>query len=177
MIISPIDPSTRRVTTWSGGKTTELYLYPADGSYAERRFAFRISSATVDLPESHFTPLPGVTRYLTPLSEGFYLKRNGGVWSFLEHGSVLCFSGDEDVVCRGSGRDLNLMLKDARGEMRLLPAGDHALTLHAFLLLYCPEETDVSGTIVPADGFVEIRSAGFSTLRVSKPSVLFTVDL
>ena len=176
MIIQPIDPASRRVTNWSGGKTTELYLYPADGSYAERRFAFRISSATVDLPESRFTPLPGVTRYLTPLTGGFYLKRNGA-WTFLPHGSVLCFSGDEDVLCRGSGRDLNLMLNGAHGEMRVLPAGDHALTLHTFLLLYCPEETNVSGTQVPADGFVEIRSAGFSTLRLSKSSVLFTVDL
>ena len=133
MIIQPIDPASRRVTNWSGGKTTELYLYPADGSYAERRFAFRISSATVDLLESRFTPLPGVTRYLTPLTEGFYLKRNGA-WTFLPHGSVLCFSGDEDVLCRGSGRDLNLMLNGAHGEMRVLPAGHHALNHGVFVM-------------------------------------------
>ena len=176
MKIRTIDPASRRVTCWSGGKTTELYLYPSDGSYAERRFLFRISSATVDLPESHFTRLDGVTRYLTPLSEGFWLKR-GGRWNYLANGGVLCFSGEEDVFCRGCGRDLNLMLKDAHGEMRVLPAGDHALTLHAFLFLYCPEETAVNGTVVPQDGFAEITFAGFSTLSLSRPAVLFSVDV
>ena len=176
MIIRVIDPSSFHTSVWSGGKTTELYLYPFDGSYAERRFLFRISSASVDLPESHFTKLDGVTRYLTPLCEGFYLKRSGH-WQFLPKDDVLCFSGEEEILCRGSGSDLNLMLKGARGEMRILPKGDHALTLHAFIFLYCPEETDVNGTTVPADGFAEISSAGFSTLRISRPSVLFTVDI
>lgn len=176
MKIRVFDASTRSVTVWSGGKTTELFLYPSDGSYAERRFMIRISSATVDASESRFTPLPGVTRYLTPLSEGFYLKRSGR-WQYLPRGDVLCFSGEEDILCRGTGRDLNLMLKGARGEMRILPKGDHALTLHAFLFLYCPEETDVNGTVVPEDSFAEITSAGFSTLRLSRPAVLFAVDV
>lgn len=176
MNIRILDPGTRRVTSWSGGKTTELYLYPFDGSYAERRFLFRISSATLDLKESHFTRLDGVTRYLTPLCEGFYLKRNDH-WQFLPQGDVLCFSGEEEIVCRGSGRDLNLMLKGARGEMRVLPTGDHALTLHAFIFLYCPQQTDVNGTALPCDSFSEITSAGFSTLRLSRPAVLFTVDI
>ncbi len=176
MDIHVYHPTAFRTTQWSGGKTTELYLYPSDGSYADRRFQFRISSASVDLPESRFTRLDGVTRYLTPLCEGFFLKRNGH-WRFLPKGDVLCFSGEEDILCRGSGRDLNLMLKGARGEMRILPTGDHALTLHAFIFLYCPSETVVNGTIVPADGFVEITSAGFSTLNVSNPTVLFTVDV
>ena len=65
MNIRVIDPSCFHTSVWSGGKTTELYLYPFDGSYAERRFLFRISSASVDLAESHFTKLEGVTRYLT----------------------------------------------------------------------------------------------------------------
>ena len=176
MNIRILDPASRRVTTWSGGKTTELFLYPADGSYAERRFAFRISSATVELSESRFTPLPGVTRYLTPLSEGFYLKRNG-YWKFLPRGDVLQFSGEEEVLCRGSGRDLNLMLKGARGEMRILPKGDHALTIHAFLFLYCPEATRVDQSDVPADSFCRLLMNGFSPLSISKPSVLFTIDL
>ena len=176
MKIRILDPALRRVTEWSGGKTTELFLYPFDGSYAERRFLIRISSASIDLLESHFTRLDGVTRYLTPLSEGFYLKRLGR-WQYLPRGDVLCFSGEEDILCRGSGRDLNLMLKGARGEMRILAKGDHALTLHAFLFLYCPEETSVNGEALPADSFAEITSAGFSTLNLSRPAVLFTADV
>ncbi len=176
MEIRIFDPDQFKTTVWSGVKTTELYLYPFDGSYADRRFQFRISTALVEQSESHFTRLDGVTRYLTPLCDGFYLKRNGH-WLFLPKGDVLRFSGEEDILCRGSGRDLNLMLKGARGEMRILPKGDHALTLHAFLFLFCPQETTVNGTVIPKNGFAEITSAGFSTLRISEPSVLFTVDV
>ena len=59
-----------KVSTWSGGTTTEIFLAPRDGSYADRRFDFRISSATVDLEESDFTPLDGVKRFLTILEGG-----------------------------------------------------------------------------------------------------------
>ena len=176
MQIRIIDPGTRKTTAWSGGKTEEWYLFPPDGSYAERRFLFRISSASVDLFESHFTPLPGVTRFLTPLCDGFYLKINGH-WQYLPSGSVLRFSGDDDVLCRGRGRDLNLMLNGAHGEMSLLKAGETALTPHAYLFLYCPEDTTVSGTEVPSDSFCEIRMQGFTPLSVTKEAVLFSVDL
>ena len=171
-----LDPGMRRTTVWSGGKTEEWFLYPEDGSYAERRFQVRISSATVEIPESRFTPLPNVTRFLLPLSEGFYLKINGH-WQYLPSYRVLRFSGDDDVLCRGCGRDLNLMLKDAHGDMRIIEPGDQQLTPHTFLFLYCPEETLVSNVTVPKEAFCRLRMNGFSSWTVSKACVLFTVDL
>ena len=177
MQITVLDPNTRRTTAWSGGTTQELYLYPQDGSYAERRFLFRISTATVSLPDSHFTALPGVTRYLTPLSDGFYLKINGTRWQYLANGHVLRFSGDDDVYCRGSGRDLNLMLKGAHGELRVLPAGGCDLTPHAFVFLYCPHACEISGTSVPEDSFVSVRPDRLHKLTVTVPVALFTIDL
>ena len=177
MQIQIIDPNTRRTTEWSGGTTQELFLYPPTGSYAERVFLFRISSATVQLPESHFTALPNVTRYLTPLSEGFYLKINGARWQYLRSGQILRFSGDDDVYCRGSGRDLNLMLKGAHGEMRVLPAGESDLLPHAFVFLYCPRACTVSGTDVPDDAFLSVRPDRLHKLNISAPAALFTIDL
>ena len=38
-----------KVSRWSGGDTTELYLYPEDGDYKSGNFQLRISSATVDV--------------------------------------------------------------------------------------------------------------------------------
>ena len=176
MQVQILDPSTRRVSVWSGGKTEEWFLYPEDGSYAERRFLVRISSATVESAESHFTPLPNVTRYLLPLCEGFYLKINGH-WQFLPQHKVLKFSGSDDVLCRGRGRDLNLMLNGAHGDMRILEAGATQVAPHAFLFLYCPEATRVDQSDVPADSFCRLLMNGFSPLSISKPSVLFTIDL
>ena len=53
-----------KVSQWSGGSTTELYLYPEDGDYKTGNFQLRISSATVETERSEFTSLPGVERYL-----------------------------------------------------------------------------------------------------------------
>ena len=40
---------------WSGGETTELYIYPADYQYKKRDFLFRISRATIPKEKSIFT--------------------------------------------------------------------------------------------------------------------------
>ena len=97
--------------------------------------------------------------------------------AYLARGKVLEFSGDEEIVSRGLGRDLNLMLNGVHGSMRIVYSGEAAFTPHAFLFLYCPEETDVSGTLFPADSFLRLYPNGEKILSVSKPSVLFTIDL
>lgn len=54
---------------WSGGSTTELYIYPPQAVYREGNFKCRISSATVEVEKSDFTSLPGVKRYLSIFPE------------------------------------------------------------------------------------------------------------
>ena len=66
-----------KVSQWSGGTTTEVFIWPEGSNYATREFGLRISSATVDLPESDFTPLPGVMRYIVPLQGSFTLTHPG----------------------------------------------------------------------------------------------------
>ena len=46
------------VSQWSGGTTTQLAIAPSGAQYGDRAFLWRLSSATVDLEESDFTPLP-----------------------------------------------------------------------------------------------------------------------
>ncbi len=73
MTVSMIPRSQATSTTWSGGTTTEFFIYPKGSSYKERRFDVRISSATVDLESSDWTLLPGFNRIITPLKGGFTL--------------------------------------------------------------------------------------------------------
>ena len=106
--------------SWSGGTTTQLYLYPEDGSYANRDFLFRISSATVVLEESDFTPLPGVERYIVPLEGGFVLTHPGMPSVELSPlAPPYRFPGDIPTHCVGSATDFNLMLKGCEGMMEL----------------------------------------------------------
>ena len=107
-----------KVSTWSGGTTTELFIWPQGADYGKREFSFRISSATVDLEESDFTPLPGVERYITPISGGFTLTHPGKPAVNLgPMDAPYRFSGGEQTHCVGRATDFNLMCKGVAGQM------------------------------------------------------------
>ena len=177
--ISIIPESEFRTTAWSGGTTTELFIFPEGASYAERRFSARISSATVDLDESVFTPLQGVKRFLTPLCAGFELTVNGSEVS-LPRGEVLEFSGGDAVSCCGRGRDLNLMLKDADGYMRIVN-GAFTVPEGAIAFLFAPDPAAVAycrrcdrctSTLLSKYDFA---SAAPGDYRTNSPLVLFVI--
>lgn len=109
-----------KVGQWSGGSTTELFIWPEGADYAARQFSLRVSSARVDLAESDFTPLAGVTRYIMPLSGGFTLTHPGKdpvVMAPLD--APYRFSGETLTHCVGTATDFNLMLKGVEGSMTL----------------------------------------------------------
>ena len=47
-------------STWSGGTTTEFFIFPTEASYKKKNFDFRLSTATVEVEESEFTSLPNI---------------------------------------------------------------------------------------------------------------------
>lgn len=120
MRITVLRKENYKSAVWSGGTTTELYLYPENGSYADRNFQFRISSATVELEESDFTALPGVTRYITPLDGSFVLSHpNCAPVALSALAQPYQFSGETPTHCVGKATDFNLMLKNCQGKMEL----------------------------------------------------------
>ena len=54
-----LTPADYQISTWSGGQTTQLFLSPEGGSYPDRTFDFRLSTATVEVEKSNFTDLTG----------------------------------------------------------------------------------------------------------------------
>lgn len=113
---------TRDYTTsqWSGGTTTQIYIYPPEAEYKKGDYLARISSATVELDESDFTPLAGVTRYITPIKGQFTLTHPGKAPIVMaSYDSPYRFSGDEATHCVGRASDFNLMLKGISGEMSI----------------------------------------------------------
>lgn len=153
MKILHLRPEDFKTTRWSGGTTTELFLYPPSGSYAARDFRFRISSATVDMPESDFTPLPGVERYITPLDGGFVLTHpdTAPVYrSALD--APYRFSGATPTRCVGRATDFNLMLRGCDGKMEIC---DGNLTL----------ETGFTGLYPTRDAHLRIGAQTFFVRR------------
>ena len=132
-----------KVGLWSGGSTTELFIWPEGADYSKREFTFRVSSARVDLEESDFTPLMGVTRYITPLTGGFTLTHPGCAPMVMGPLSEpYRFSGEIPTHCVGKATDFNLMLKGTDGEMTL--CGDKWHLRPGFNCLYALADTAVT---------------------------------
>ena len=98
-----------RTSLWSGGKTTELYIYPKDSEYIKRNFDIRISSAQVNLAESTFTQLPGVQRKLMILDGSLEIIHKNRYQKTLNKFDSDNFSGDWNTTSKGLVTDFNVM--------------------------------------------------------------------
>lgn len=109
---------------WSGGSTAQLFIYPANASYAARDFEVRVSSATVEEESSVFTDLPGYHRLLMPLDSPIRLV-------YQDHGEALAaplevveFEGGWRTTSYGTCTDLGVMLGAGwQGKMETIGCG------------------------------------------------------
>lgn len=102
------------VSRWSGGTTTQLAIFPEGADYARRDFLWRLSSATVELEESDFTPLPDYDRVISVLSGRMTLTHEDGEPLPLEPYGFHRFDGGVRTHSRGRVTDFNLMLRKGR---------------------------------------------------------------
>lgn len=112
-------------TSWSGGTTTELAIAPEGAVYAGRDFLWRLSSATVELDHSDFTPLPDYDRFLSVLEGEIQLKIDARQPFPLVPGEVVAFDGGAPVESWGKCVDFNLMVRKGacRGTVDVLGGG------------------------------------------------------
>ena len=127
-----------KTTRWSGGTTTQIAIYPPEADYARRDFLWRVSSATVELEDSDFTPLPDYERQIATLAGEIRLTHNGSNPVLLRPGEVHAFSGADATHSRGRCTDFNLMLRrgQAAGALEALRL-DHTPAV----LICAPDET------------------------------------
>ena len=163
-----------KVGLWNGGSTTELFIWPEGADYAKREFTLRVSSARVDLEESDFTPLLGVTRYITPLTGGFTLTHPGCdpvVMGPMDE--PYRFSGEIPTHCVGKAADFNLMLKGTDGEMALCEDEWHLRP--GFNCLYAVSDTNValdSGYALKAGELLVVFAEEVATAKVSTKAIV-----
>lgn len=117
--------SSYKTTNWSGGTTTELFIYPPNSNYVTRSFLYRISSAVVDLEKSEFTKLQGIRRKLMVLQGNMQISHEGkdfhSIPCFTEHS----FMGDWNTQSIGKCVDFNLMMQEGiEGHIEIIDKED-----------------------------------------------------
>ncbi len=94
---------------WSGGRTTQLFIYPLTASYSERSFLCRISTATVEQEKSEFTQLPGINRLLMILEGELHISHKNNHSTLLKKFETDYFSGNWETSASGKAIDFNVM--------------------------------------------------------------------
>lgn len=94
---------------WSGGITTELFIFPPTSEYQQMNFNFRLSTATVEVQKSDFTPLPSVARTLLVLDGKISLFHENHHTKILNKFDQDQFQGEWKTSSIGKCIDFNLM--------------------------------------------------------------------
>jgi environmental stress-induced protein Ves len=100
-----------KTINWSGGTSTEVYIYPPTADFSTRDFGFRLSIATVVIEESTFSTLKDIHRILLLLEGAFTLSHKHHHTKSLQPFEQDQFEGDWETHCKGRGKDFNLLFK------------------------------------------------------------------
>lgn len=98
------------ISAWTGGTTTELFIFPVDASYPKRDFLFRLSSATIEAESSVFTSLPGFSRILMILDGVIEISHQEKYSKILSKSDQDHFDGSWKTTSTGRAIDFNLMM-------------------------------------------------------------------
>lgn len=109
MEITIIKSEQHKSIKWSGGTSTELFISPKGSDYKKRDFDFRLSTATVEVEKSDFTPLPGFSRKLMILDGSIKIQHKNHYSRQLNKFDVDEFEGHWNTVSVGKCIDFNLM--------------------------------------------------------------------
>lgn len=113
-------------TSWAGGETTQLAIYPEDGNFSERDFLWRISSATFTSTSSKFSDFTGFQRYLLPLEGKLSVSHKGLYGRDMEAYEVEYFDGAWETTSENSldCRDYNFIVRSgSRAKLQILKEG------------------------------------------------------
>lgn len=168
-----------KTTTWSGGTTTQLFLFPEGSSYEKRDFLFRISTATVEQEESVFTSLPGFKRKLMVLEGELLIKHKGHYEKKLKPFDQDEFDGGWETGAQGRVTDFNLMIaKGISGDLEaiVLNAGEEKKVGRKLVFGYVFRGSiKINESVVEAGDFISFDAEVL--LHAIQPSQLVVITL
>jgi environmental stress-induced protein Ves len=118
MILHLLPKENCKPAVWSGGLTYEYMIYPKTANYADRDFAFRISSATIEQEPSVFTQFKGYHRYLVMLDNGLDIEINQEKKVY-DQFEIMEFNSNDAVTSFTKGIDFNWMVSEKISQHQL----------------------------------------------------------
>jgi uncharacterized protein len=174
----------RTTINWASGTSTELFIYPSDGSFTNRNFLFRISTATVEAEESSFTFFEGITRHLMILKGELELIHEGRYTKHLRPFEQDVFSGEWSTRSKGKVTDFNLMLKHgAIGSLTHYLKQQHesasftANTDHYFIYVASGSATLDKGDSAKAGDLLWVGKASDLSIQAQEPCDLVVIEV
>lgn len=151
-------------TAWSGGTTTELFIFPNGSEFAKRNFDFRLSTATVETESSRFTSLVDFNRVLMVLDGQMDLSHKNHHQSSLGKFDLDRFKGVWQTDSIGRCTDFNLIYRnDLQVEMK-----GHSLVKNEFVQLTMKQDNWF---------FIYCISGGMNVLIKQKDYLLYPHSL
>lgn len=98
-------------SSWSGGITDQIFIWPPSSIFADRDFIWRVSKAALEAEHSVFTLFEEYERVLYLLTGNSRLAFEGHGEKMLHPGSQVQFSGSWKTESFGRASDLNLIMK------------------------------------------------------------------
>jgi environmental stress-induced protein Ves len=168
----------QQVSTWNGGTTTEIAIYPRDAVYSCRDFVWRISSARVASEESEFTSLPGIWRLIMVLEGDMTLEHEHHHSVRLQPLEQDAFAGDWTTRSRGMARDFNIMLSGAcSGRMEAVSVqGQSCLAIPDVAMQTCDEGKKAVHIVYGVDGAIVVAGSDETWKMDAGDALLLTVD-
>jgi uncharacterized protein len=170
-----------QTSSWAGGTTRQLLIFPETAQVKEKDFLFRISSAKIELEESEFTRFVGYKRILLTLDKPIQMAHDGQESIHLNPFDIHTFQGEWDTSAKGQCEDFNVIYRptvEVMLEVHELKKGEFSdfkiSPLPKFLFLFV-----VCGSVI-TDHFIaksnesffietdEINSLQFSALEDSR---------
>ncbi|MCC9064266.1 HutD family protein [Flavobacterium piscisymbiosum] len=143
MKISFLPKKDSKASIWSGGLTYEYTIYPETASYADRDFAFRISSATIEKVPLEFTKFKGYHRYLVMLDNALDIEVNKEK-KIYEKYEIMEFNSDDEVTSYTKGTDFNWMVSEIISHHKLKIANGNQNCNAQIIILFSLDTTVIT---------------------------------
>lgn len=159
-----------KTNVWSGGETSELYIFPEDSEFINKDFLFRISSANFTSTFSTFSNFTGYERYILPLEGELNLNHKRLYDRSLKKYEVEYFNGfwETSSINTLDCIDYNFIVKSGySSRLGVLEAGDtYESKEKGLILLFSTEDYHIKS--VNENFIVE----GFSLLVIENDSFI-----